>query len=54
MNNLIPQLVDISDTSLTLALQQAMDNKTKPVGSLGRLEQLGVQLGQILGTTKPE
>ena len=54
MNNLIPQLVDISETSLTLALQQAIDNKTKPVGSLGRLEQLGVQLGQILGTTKPE
>ena len=47
------RLADISDPSLTAALQLALDQKTKPVGALGRLEALALQLGQILGSTTP-
>jgi nicotinate-nucleotide--dimethylbenzimidazole phosphoribosyltransferase len=46
-------LANIHDATLTGALQHALDNKTKPQGSLGRIELLALQLGQILGTTKP-
>lgn len=38
---------------LTQTLQHALDNKTKPLGSLGRIEGLALQIGQILGTTAP-
>ena len=49
----LPLLSDISNPALTLALQCTLDQKTKPLGSLGQLESLGVQLGQILGTESP-
>jgi nicotinate-nucleotide--dimethylbenzimidazole phosphoribosyltransferase len=49
----IPQLADIHDTGLTRRLQDTLDNKTKPQGSLGRIESLALQIGQILGTTQP-
>ena len=49
----IPQLADIHDTSLTRRLQDTLDNKTKPQGSLGRIESLALQIGQILSTTQP-
>lgn len=42
------------DNALRPALQSAIDNKTKPLGALGRLESLAMQLGLICGTTKPE
>ncbi len=37
----------------TLALQQVLDNKTKPQGSPGRLEDLALRIGQILGSVFP-
>jgi nicotinate-nucleotide--dimethylbenzimidazole phosphoribosyltransferase len=46
-------LVDISNSALTQALQHKLDQKTKPQGSLGQLEAVGLQLGQILGTESP-
>ena len=46
-------LANIQDAALTQALQHTLDNKTKPQGSLGRLEALALQIGQILGSTAP-
>ncbi|MBM3259203.1 MAG: nicotinate-nucleotide--dimethylbenzimidazole phosphoribosyltransferase [Candidatus Sericytochromatia bacterium] len=40
-------------TPLREALMARMDAKTKPLGALGRLEDLAIQLGLILGTEHP-
>ncbi len=44
---------DLHDVALVLRLQQALDNKTKPVGALGRLETLALRIGLILGDEAP-
>ncbi len=49
----LPLLADLTDAALTARLQHLLDHKTKPVGSLGRLEQLALRLGQILGSEAP-
>jgi nicotinate-nucleotide--dimethylbenzimidazole phosphoribosyltransferase len=49
----LPTLVDISDATLTDALHATINNKTKPLGSLGRLEDVALKIGQILGSTVP-
>lgn len=42
-----------SDVTLSSQLDAAINNKTKPLGSLGRLEALAKQLGLIQQTTQP-
>ncbi len=53
MNPSFLPLADIANPTLTQALRHKLDNKTKPLGSLGRLEELGLKLGQILGSETP-
>ena len=53
MTTVLPTLADISEPELTEALHHCLNNKTKPLGSLGRIEDLALAIGQILGTTAP-
>lgn len=50
----LPTPIDLHDDALTARLQHKLDNKTKPLGSLGRLEALALQLGQIQRTDSPQ
>jgi nicotinate-nucleotide--dimethylbenzimidazole phosphoribosyltransferase len=50
----MPPLDDLAHAGLTQRLQHKLDHKTKPLGSLGRLEGLAQQLGLILGSETPE
>ncbi len=49
----IPTIADLQQAELAQALQQRLDQKTKPLGSLGQLETLALQLGCILGSSAP-
>lgn len=50
----IPLASSTADAVLSEALRAAIDNKTKPIGSLGQLETLAMQLGLIQRTTQPQ
>jgi nicotinate-nucleotide--dimethylbenzimidazole phosphoribosyltransferase len=45
---------DIHNPELVARLQHKIDRKTKPLGALGRLEALALQLGLILGSETPQ
>lgn len=50
-----PCLVDdIPQPALAARLQHLLDNKTKPVGSLGQIERLAHRIGLILGSEAPQ
>jgi len=49
----IPELAPLHNDELAAALAAAIDDKTKPLGSLGRLETLAKQIGLIQGTATP-
>ena len=48
------QISSLDNSALAQRLQHKLDQKTKPLGSLGRLEALALQLGLILGTETPQ
>lgn len=49
----IPLVASIADAELAAALETAINNKTKPIGSLGALEALAKQVGLIQRSDKP-
>ncbi|MGM8885594.1 nicotinate-nucleotide--dimethylbenzimidazole phosphoribosyltransferase [Psychrobacter sp. 1U2] len=49
-----PTIPSIKNNDLQQQLQQIIDLKTKPIGALGRLESLGLQLGLIHSSTQPK
>ena len=53
MNFITPSISPIHDAELAAQLQARIDSKTKPVGALGRLEALALQLGLIQRSINP-
>jgi nicotinate-nucleotide--dimethylbenzimidazole phosphoribosyltransferase len=54
MTTTVPTIADITQPALTARLQHKLDNKTKPLGSLGRIEALAQRIALILGNETPE
>ncbi|HEX4843567.1 MAG TPA: nicotinate-nucleotide--dimethylbenzimidazole phosphoribosyltransferase [Limnobacter sp.] len=50
---LLPAVRLPHEPELKARLEAAINNKTKPIGSLGRIETLAVQIGLALGTDSP-
>ena len=48
-----PDLPALAEPSLGLRVQRALDHKTKPLGALGRIEALALQLALIQGVERP-
>ncbi|MEW6706591.1 MAG: nicotinate-nucleotide--dimethylbenzimidazole phosphoribosyltransferase [Pseudomonadota bacterium] len=53
LRELLPPIAPTADGELQQRLQQVLDRKTKPQGSLGRLERLAMQLGLVLRSAEP-
>ena len=51
---ILPDVTPTSNSNLSKDLQSKLDNKTKPIGALGRLENLALRIGLILGNKNPE
>jgi nicotinate-nucleotide--dimethylbenzimidazole phosphoribosyltransferase len=53
MYDFLPAIPSIQDDTFTQHVQQLLDHKTKPVGSLGVLERLALRVATILGQDQP-
>ncbi|MEG2048804.1 MAG: nicotinate-nucleotide--dimethylbenzimidazole phosphoribosyltransferase, partial [Comamonas sp.] len=53
MYDFLPAIPSIQDDTFSQHVQQLLDNKTKPVGSLGVLERLAHRIACILGQEQP-
>lgn len=49
----LPDLPALVEPGLTALVQRAIDHKTKPLGALGRIEALALQLALIQGVERP-
>jgi nicotinate-nucleotide--dimethylbenzimidazole phosphoribosyltransferase len=49
----LPRIAPVADAALAVRLQQRIDRLTKPVGSLGRIEALAVQIGLVQRSERP-
>ncbi len=49
----LPSIASTSDAELAARLDDAINNKTKPIGSLGTLESLARQIGLVQRTLQP-
>ncbi|WP_157271417.1 nicotinate-nucleotide--dimethylbenzimidazole phosphoribosyltransferase [Azohydromonas aeria] len=49
----IPTVETLHQPALEAALRRRIDNKTKPLGALGRLEALALRIGLVLGSERP-
>lgn len=48
-----PAIVDLAQAELTARLRHLIDHKTKPLGALGQIESLALQIGLVLGSEQP-
>ena len=53
MNIELPLIAPLNNVELGELIQAELNNKTKPLGSLGQLESLAKQLGLILNSSNP-
>ena len=51
--NAIIDIHDIHDAALAQRVQQRIDDKTKPLGALGRIEALALRMALVLGSERP-
>jgi nicotinate-nucleotide--dimethylbenzimidazole phosphoribosyltransferase len=49
----LQSIVDTQDAALAARMQHRIDHKTKPLGALGRIEALALQMALVLGTDAP-
>ncbi|MDX1268012.1 MAG: nicotinate-nucleotide--dimethylbenzimidazole phosphoribosyltransferase, partial [Oceanisphaera sp.] len=50
---IVPVIPELANAELGRQLRRVIDHKTKPLGALGRLETLALQLGLIQGCVHP-
>jgi nicotinate-nucleotide--dimethylbenzimidazole phosphoribosyltransferase len=54
LTQLVNSVFDTQEAALLARMQQRIDQKTKPLGALGRIEALALQMALVLGTDAPQ